>query len=555
MWSFLTGIRPYLLLGLLCLALYAPGQATLPPVDRDEARFAQATRQMLETGDFVRIRFQAEPRNKKPAGIYWLQAASVAVFSDVESREIWPYRLPSALGAAAAVLLTFGLGQALVGRRAAFLGAALLASSLALVVEAHMAKTDAMLLAAVVAAQGALARIYLAAREGRGTGAGPPLLFWAALGFGMLIKGPIAPMIAVLTLVALKLSDRSTPLLRLLRPAWGAPLALAFVLPWLIAVSLVDDSGFIGQAVREDLLAKLFSGQEAHGFPPGYYLLLLVVTFWPGSLFVWHGLRWAWRGRAEPALRFCLAWIVPAWLLFELVPTKLPHYVLPLYPALALLAGRAALDAAEGLVPRLRSWDGRLAYLAWALAGLAIAGAAVAIPIAAGGGVEPLSLIPALAALTVAGAGLRQAWRGRIVPALAVGIVAAVAIHAPTLQYVLPRADGIWLSRSVAEAAARVAPARPLVAAAGYHEPSLVFLFGTELALTGPVEAARRLAAAPDGLVLVSGDNADAFRAARPTATPLATVRGFNYSKGRWLELTLYAGDGVGPGGNESGGG
>src|SRR6516162_8767255 len=70
----LSGIRPYALLCILCLILYLPGLATIPPLDRDEARFAQATRQMLETGDFVRIRFQDEARNKKPIGIYWLQA-------------------------------------------------------------------------------------------------------------------------------------------------------------------------------------------------------------------------------------------------------------------------------------------------------------------------------------------------------------------------------------------------------------------------------------------------------------------------------------------------
>ena len=65
-----TGICPYMLLCLLCFTLYAPGLAAIPPLDRDEARFAQATRQMLETGDFVRVRFQDESRNKKPAGIY-----------------------------------------------------------------------------------------------------------------------------------------------------------------------------------------------------------------------------------------------------------------------------------------------------------------------------------------------------------------------------------------------------------------------------------------------------------------------------------------------------
>ena len=67
-----------LLLVLLSLALFLPGFASLQPMDRDEPRFAQATKQMLETGDFVAIRFQEEARNKKPVGVYWLQAGFVA---------------------------------------------------------------------------------------------------------------------------------------------------------------------------------------------------------------------------------------------------------------------------------------------------------------------------------------------------------------------------------------------------------------------------------------------------------------------------------------------
>src|SRR5258708_505866 len=94
----LVGWRPSALLAALCLLLYLPGIASIPPLDRDEARFAQATRQMLETGDFLRIRFQDQARNKKPAGIYWLQAAAVAVFSTPASTAIWPYRLPTRRG-------------------------------------------------------------------------------------------------------------------------------------------------------------------------------------------------------------------------------------------------------------------------------------------------------------------------------------------------------------------------------------------------------------------------------------------------------------------------
>src|SRR5437588_1758554 len=132
--GWLLGVRPFALLAGLCLLLYLPGVAAIPPLDRDEARFAQATRQMLETGDFLRIRFQDEARNKKPAGIYWLQAAAVSAFSTPSAIAIWPYRLPSLLGAMAAVLLTFALGTALfdsgeqgvAARRIAFFAALLL---------------------------------------------------------------------------------------------------------------------------------------------------------------------------------------------------------------------------------------------------------------------------------------------------------------------------------------------------------------------------------------------------------------------------------------------
>src|SRR6185437_11006463 len=94
-----VGWRPWLLLLALCLCLFLPGIAAMPPLDRDEARFMQATRQMVESGDLLQIRFQDEARNKKPVGIYWLQAAAVSLFSTPASTAAWPYRLPSLLGA------------------------------------------------------------------------------------------------------------------------------------------------------------------------------------------------------------------------------------------------------------------------------------------------------------------------------------------------------------------------------------------------------------------------------------------------------------------------
>src|SRR3954447_3209485 len=120
--SWLDRLGPWLGLIALCLALYLPGLGALPPTDRDEARFAQASRQMAATGDLVRIQFQSEPRNKKPVLIYWAQAASAALTGQapLEGKPaILVYRLPSAIGASAAVLLLFAIARRLGEQRSA----------------------------------------------------------------------------------------------------------------------------------------------------------------------------------------------------------------------------------------------------------------------------------------------------------------------------------------------------------------------------------------------------------------------------------------------------
>src|SRR4051812_24805681 len=213
-----------MLLLVLSAALFVPGQAKLPPLDRDESRYMQATTQMFETGNFVDIRFQDQPRYLQPAGIYWLQAASVSLLSDYENREAWAYRVPSLVGATLAVLLTAWIGNLLFGAPTGFVAAVLLAVSLILGVEARIAKIDAVQLAVVLAAQTALARIYLQSREA-GTGrekrtgwaaAG----FWLALGLGMMLKGPIILLVVLGTILMLAVTERRVGWLRQLRPAW-----------------------------------------------------------------------------------------------------------------------------------------------------------------------------------------------------------------------------------------------------------------------------------------------------------------------------------------------
>src|SRR3954468_9806081 len=120
----------------LSLACFLPGIVSLQPMDRDEPRFAQASKQMLESGDFVDIRFQGEARHKKPVGIYWAQAAAVAAgeaFGVPPARtQIGLYRIPSLIGAIASVLLAYWAALAFLPRRAALLAAALYGACLML---------------------------------------------------------------------------------------------------------------------------------------------------------------------------------------------------------------------------------------------------------------------------------------------------------------------------------------------------------------------------------------------------------------------------------------
>ena len=536
-------IWAYALLCLLCLALYGPGLSAIPPLDRDEARFAQATRQMLESGDFIRIRFQDEARNKKPVGIYWLQAAAVAGFSSPESAAIWPYRLPSAFGAAVAVLLIFAFGTRLLeSPQAGFIAAVLTASALGIVVEAHLAKTDAVLLAAVAIGQGALGLVYTAARGGRRVPHSLPLAFWLAEGVAMLLKGPPGPLLALLTVTSLWIVDRNIGWVKGLRPLAGTLLTALIVTPWLVAVESATGGRFVSDAVSADLLPKLVGAQESHGAVPGYYLALAFASFWPGSLFIVPALLWGWQRRRAAAQRFLLAWLVPAWVFFELVPTKLPHYVLPLYPALALLAGGALADGfTKCLTGRARFFDAAIRLL-WGVVTIGLAAALVVLPGRFGGAVSLAIIAATLVMLGLALLFIMFEWQ----PIYAAGLLAALAAAfvLPAAIEVAPGLNSLWLSRSAAALLARY-PRGPgdAVLSVGYSEPSLVFLLGTATRLATAAPANHQLAGA--GMALVNDRFDTEFRQSLASHNlairALGRVEGLDYSSGGGkLLLTLY---------------
>jgi 4-amino-4-deoxy-L-arabinose transferase-like glycosyltransferase len=541
--------RAIVFLTLCGLMFFLPGFFNIPAIDRDEARFAQATKQMVETGDFVDIRFQDDVRYKKPVGVYWLQAAAVETATALglpgAQLRIWLYRLPSLIGAIGAVLLTYWTALAFITRRGAALAALMICSCVVLGAEARMAKTDAMLLLTVVAAMGALARVYLSWQRGEDP-AHPswawPAIFWTAMAGGILLKGPLILMFVFLAVCTLAFLDRSAAWLWRLRPVLGVVWLLVLVLPWFVAIYLRAGEAFFTDSVGGDMLNKL-AAQETHGAPPGVYLVLFWITFWPGAPLTGMAIPAIWRARREPGAQFLLAWLVPSWIVFELVLTKLPHYVLPLYPAIAILT----VGALERRVLS-RSWLTRGA--AWwfvipALASLAAVIGAVSLTR------QPVFLAwPFVAAALIFG--LIAWWLyddNRAERSLLNGAVSALFLSIAVYGVVVPALTPLFPSAEVARALRNVVCVGPKSAAAGFHEPSLVFMTGTSTLLTDGSGAADFLAHGSCRFALVEQRSERSF-AQRAEAIGLrydaaSRVEGYNISQGRMISIAIFRSEGT----------
>lgn len=483
-------LRDLAMLIVLALLVFLPGLARIPAIDRDEARYAQATVQMLETGDYVDIRFQDDPRWKKPAGAYWAQAVSVSLFSSPEARVIWAHRIPSVLGALLMVLMTYLGGRRLVGKQAAFIGAALLAVSLALIYEAHAAKTDALLAGFTALSFAALAHLRTQTLRPKLWA----LLFWAGVGLGIMMKGPISPLVIILCLLTLFAWERQGQWLKPLIFPLGPLLVLAIVLPWMVLIYQKTGGAFFSTAVGEDLAPKLAGGAESHGAWPGYYLLTIWLMFFPGIAYLIPGLSFAitalrrTKGNATAkntpiprALRLLLCWALPWWIVVELMPTKLPHYTLPIYPALALLAGLAAatlMQVDEFKISR------RLSAVLFTLFGLLLLFGGMAA-LAYYGPQPSWQFAAAVVIVLLLCASFVLLWNAkRAAPLLT--IITGVALWIFAFGAILPSLDRLTVSNEVNKVLTSEGISTPLSLATQlysphFSEPSLVFAHGTHI--------------------------------------------------------------------------
>ena len=292
--------RAFLALAFITLAVHLPGQIGLPAMDRDEARYAQATKQMLASGDFIDIKFADQSRYLQPIGIYWLQAAAALPFGGAQA-PIFAFRLPSLLSALASVLLTAWFGARLFGPVVGMSAGLILAPSLLLTGEAHFAKIDSALSLATLIAQTALFLTIAREEEAPRRFIGWPLIFWIAIGVGGLLKGPIILLVVGLTIIAYGLWQREWRFLKDLNPSLGVLIVAAIVAPWLILISMKTHGAFLQHAVGHSFGYKIAHGEQSHGQPPGYHTALFMLTFFPGVVLAGLGGFHAWRHRGDRA--------------------------------------------------------------------------------------------------------------------------------------------------------------------------------------------------------------------------------------------------------------
>lgn len=535
-------ILPLVLVLLVALATLLPGISSLPLTDRDEALYVQASRQMLESGDWVDIRFQAEPRYKKPVGIYWLQGLTAKIIGTGADSPLWVFRLPSLIGAVLTVLFTYACAARLGGSRAGLLASLLAAMTVELAFEARIGKTDAVLCATIVAAQFALLLAYL--DEERRSVLWRNALFWLALGLGTLIKGPVAPLVVGFTLLGLVAKERNLSLVRCLSPLKGFLVYITVVLPWLLAIGWISRGAFFQQSIGQDMLGKIATAQESHGAPPGTYLLTSLGTFWPLSIFFSLAIWWGWKNRKKPEMALVFFWVVPAWLVFELIATKLPNYILPMMPALAILAGLALNDIGLRTTNR---WF-RLTYIGMAAGGIGIPLALVVLAYQMEG---RISWVGSSLGLVAAGLSiLASLWlmQNRLRDGFAALALAVAMLYALGYGLILPETRSIWLSDRIAEAFARqTGCGNPVKITVGYSEPSIVFRLGTNMQRLDAAEGAKAFHGAPCAIAAVSSMQMKDFGAAlatmgeTPHSVGLVTGRNLNGLKPQSFEILYKA--------------
>jgi 4-amino-4-deoxy-L-arabinose transferase-like glycosyltransferase len=503
------------LLRLGALDLWAP----------DEPRYAQLAEELrsFEHGarGLVLLHLGGEPYTQKPPLYFWLAALLGAPCGRVSELAA---RLPSALAGIACVALLMRLGAALRGPAVGIGAGALLATAATFAHLARRAQLDVLLCALELAA---LAVFWRGDRRPRPRARDAAWLH-GALGLAVLTKGPVGLVPPLLAIVGFLAWERRLGALRRWLPPWAPLLSLGPGLAWLAGVLALAPPGFAQEALIENLWGRFALG-TAHAAPPWYYLYQLPLDFLPWTLLapaVVAAGRRVFGPAADPerahSWRFLLAWLGGAFLFFSLSAGKRGLYLLPVFPAAALLCADATLDALTARAAPRRLVPGLLAALALVatLAGLVapVVGArfGVAVPLR-------FPILWLLLALAAFAAFRLAAWPARA------GVVVASVAAAELLVFTLlfPALEAEKSPRAIAQAAAALTqPDEAIGVTRGTLVGALAYYGGRRVTRLETPDAVARFLAEGGRVIVAEGSQLERLEAAGPVEVRSRARRG-----------------------------
>jgi 4-amino-4-deoxy-L-arabinose transferase-like glycosyltransferase/membrane-associated phospholipid phosphatase len=519
--------------------------------DRDETRFSEATLEMVHSGDYLVPTLNGELRPDKPILIYWLMSLPVRLLGATELA----CRFFSPVGAAVTCLLTALIAHHLLGTGTGFLAMLILATTPLFLLEGTAATVDAVLLAAIV---GALAVFENAFRAGlRKIHLGGLAV---TLGAALLAKGPVGLALPILAMVVILVLARRLSLTWAACLFGGALLASGIFLAWAIPANNATGGEFLRRGIGYHVIERATRPIDGHGgnffLTLPFYIPVVLFAFFPWILFLPGALSATAGGRVggRDGRSFLFGWMVPIFLFMSFVSTKLPHYILPVWPALSLsVAGTISLAEQGRLPAKDLKWfaHGRRLFVGIGiLCGTALLVGPWFVP-ALGlnlPGNEPLS--PGLA-WPIAGTGAtflmmtvlasREHAAGRYRPVVGILVAGMVCVMFTVSVIGLPMAERFKVSKPLADAIrARTTPDVEVVSL-DYDLPSFIFYLGRKHLKsvegdTGVLHWAKQ--PEPGVLVLTRQALARIESGNVPLGLKeIVAVRGRNYSKGRWTEV------------------
>jgi len=508
--------------------------------DRDEPRYARTTMEMVESGNYLVPTFNSQIWFDKPPLLYWLMSLPIRLTGPTELA----CRFFGVLGTALTCLLTYFIGKQLLGTKAGLWAMVILASTLMILVVGSSAVSDAVLLPFIIAVIAVFAQLMR-----YGISLSHVFLMGVALGLGMLTKGPIGlmPLPAIATILCLSRKTRTTTWRDVC--AVAASLAIGFMIfaAWAIPANHFTDGQFVHEFIGRHVITRALKPMEHHGgnfllYLP-YYLPVVIVAFFPWTLHLPGAISAVVGGRVggKYGRIFLISWVVPTFIIMSLAATKLPHYILFIWPALALaVAGTIIAEQQNRLTERDKIWLRRGVWffgpLAIAMAlGLMIGPWFIQIP-----GLRWSGFASGMVLLVMAVIAIHQQRANHPQVAAKVLLVCMLVFEIPILFGVLPAIEQVKISPSLARVVNDKTAKDVPVAAYKYREPTLNFYIGRHIDVLRTEKDVIDWAKRPiSGILVIPKKNLNEIqqRYGNLPLENIASKEGFNYSKGKALEV------------------